>query len=402
MLTIQDCEQYLLHASGGHISPYLTVRRLVHEAGQRLVNMRSWRFLEGPTRYYDEPGKISGVGTWTSSTNLFTAQTPGLFDDYRWFEGDTVDLSGYRYEVEGKVSNSVLKLTGNIGVDGDYSFSMDRSRIELPAHHSLISVKRRRSSFSKFILCDQTQIQEFRATGYGANPGYALYGAVTRCYGGDDPTTKSSVLEIWPPASQTRVAELLMQFRVGWITPSVDTEEIETISGAEWIEPLFLQVLRQTALGYEAGEVDDIAGRMTMLKASTEFRDAVLRDTAAQPQRGGITGGWLGNCRRGAQMDAAIVATFGGPTPIVDDPATDPGDPVDPIEYAYSLGAFLSNGTPATIDLDANAELPVYLAGGGTGLVSTTQVSTVPPLYELPLTLADSSAAAATVDTEVV
>jgi len=95
-------------------------------------------------------------------------------------------------------------------------------------------------------------------------------------------------LDLWPTPGADKIDGLTAYFRAGWRFIRGDKD---AISVPAFMEPLYLQMVRTFALGYERDSEADIARRLGAIRGSSMFKDARTRDAQLHPTYGPILHG---------------------------------------------------------------------------------------------------------------
>lgn len=106
--------------------------------------------------------------------------------------------------------------------------------------------------------------------------------------GGVDGGEPRARLEIWPDPGADDDAALTVYYRAGWETLDEDSH---FISIPVWIQPLYIQLLRAFARGYEREDVSSLSQRCMEILAGPLFRAATRRDGMMQPEYGELRNG---------------------------------------------------------------------------------------------------------------
>ena len=104
--------------------------------------------------------------------------------------------------------------------------------------------------------------------------------SAARACGGGAPRPR---LDLWPTPGADKVDGLTAYFRAGWRSIRGDKD---TISVPAFMEPLYIQMVRTFALGYERDSEADISRRLSGLRNSTMFKDCRTRDSLLRPSYG--------------------------------------------------------------------------------------------------------------------
>jgi hypothetical protein len=108
------------------------------------------------------------------------------------------------------------------------------------------------------------------------------------------------VLEIYPTPTSFKAAAMTLHYTAGWLPVSDDGDYVKV---PDWIEPLFIQVVREYALGLEGDGGAGVIPRMEALKASSFWMDACSRDGQVQWDLGQILGGAAESHQTMSQFD---------------------------------------------------------------------------------------------------
>ena len=99
-------------------------------------------------------------------------------------------------------------------------------------------------------------------------------------------------LELWPTPSQDELDRLMVYYRGGW--QSVDSDNA-LVPIPDWVETLYLTLVRAFARGYERESEASIESRIQEVKAGPVYAAAQLRDKEMMahigPMRGGAASG---------------------------------------------------------------------------------------------------------------
>lgn len=93
------------------------------------------------------------------------------------------------------------------------------------------------------------------------------------------------ILELYPTPVTTDASALTVYYRSGWIAP-YSLDDNSTIGIPEYVEPLYIQILRAFARGYEEEDQGSLDARLAELYGGVLFRTAAERDGAIQHQYG--------------------------------------------------------------------------------------------------------------------
>jgi hypothetical protein len=308
VLTVQSCLDQIEHSLGGALSTQLDPIGIINEAGQYLVDMHDWIWLDRPPVSLDfraEINILSTAGTvqWHDGTHLLTLT--GAFTNYNWLDGDSIVISAGsgvpygRFPVISKHSNNsihigwtyapgggTVNLTGFVGV-------LKTDSIALPSDiGNIIDIQPTQGLTNSFNLTDVGFINQLR-TNEVAVGNFRYWGAITRGKNFSH-TNQASVgqgawrLEIYPTPTATEYNALTMYYRAGWRPV---TDDIDTINIPQYCESLMRMIVRAFARGYEEDDVASMHARLMEIQQSPMFMNARRRDGDMQPTLGQMSGG---------------------------------------------------------------------------------------------------------------
>lgn len=355
VLTPQICYRHIEHVLGGDLSELLDPSQILRGAGELFVSLHKWSWLQGRSICVDIPGPLSGAtADYTASTKRLV-QT-GAFATYTWVEGDKIKFTGAgvpavsegSHVIARKVGADELELeTGPSTVDATtLPWSIARSRVPLPPIVAqVIDAEPTDSSTYGLTFLTSESINQYR-TAIGQNITNYWYASVVQAPHDLAGGNVGLAVELWPAPSATIANGLTLFVRKGWDHPQTDTTKLKV---PEWIEPLFLQVLRAYALGFEADEIDTVDVRIERLRNSRMFMEMTRRDGSVQPYTGLIRGGHVMGYDTLA-MNARLAYPVGGPVNSTASGGGDTGDGGDggdggtPTLATFYLPIFDSSG----------------------------------------------------------
>lgn len=298
-LSVQNCLAHIEHTLGGPMPREIGGATLINQAGQFLTALHPWKWQEATEAKLNLRAKISITGaTWTYATLTLTKS--GAFTNYVFMDGDTVEIvSGTNvvvghYRVVSRTSANAIVLESDISTTagnlsgGDIAATLHTSAIALPSDfRELIAINTTSGLLRGVALTDHADLIQRRAASF-VSEGFhygAIVHAQTSATNGGAPTPR---LEIWPAPNANETGSLTMMYRAGWKAISNDTD---LISIPDWVEPLYIQILRSFARGYEEEDSAALDQRLTSLVSGVLFASAVDRDGMVQPHYGGLRGG---------------------------------------------------------------------------------------------------------------
>jgi hypothetical protein len=291
-----DLFEILRYTLGGPSETPIEEQELVNHAGHIFVTMHPWVWLNGRMAKLTTRASIAITGaSWVEATRTLTST--GSFTNYSFVTGDTIQITEGTnttlglYEIESRVDDDdIILVTGSsLGATASaIAGTMDNDQVELPTDFDfqrIIGYQADNALVNTMSLTtDQTMINLRSVT-----PGVTTlnFWAVlhwVRNNAGGAPTPR---LEIWPPNSVTE-EKFVIFYRGGWRTPTTDTQPLDIPT---WLEPLYVEVLKEVARGHEMEDEMPLYMRLDRLKQSQMFRDATLRDGTSQIDLGIMGGG---------------------------------------------------------------------------------------------------------------
>ena len=105
-------------------------------------------------------------------------------------------------------------------------------------------------------------------------------------------------LEIYPTPSSTTTEALTLYYRAGWARVYDDRKAIQIPA---YVEPLYIELLRAFARGYEEEDQASLSERISEVWRGPLFAVSVDRDASVQPDYGPLRNGAAASMHRGAQ-----------------------------------------------------------------------------------------------------
>jgi hypothetical protein len=293
-LSVQNCLAHIEHTLGGPMPREIGGATLINQAGEFLASVHPWKWQEATESKLDLRAKIAITGGTPGSQSLTKANA---FDNYTFLDGDVYEVTsgtnavkGF-YRVTGKTSGNAIALESDIvssGSTADQAGTLHTSAIALPSDfREMIAINTTSGLLRGVALTDHAELIQRRAASF-VSEGFhygAIVHAQTSATAGGAPTPR---LEIWPAPNANETGTLTMMYRAGWKTISNDTD---LISIPVWIEPLYIQLLRAFARGYEEEDAAALDQRLVSITAGVMFAAAVDRDGMVQPHYGRLRGG---------------------------------------------------------------------------------------------------------------
>ena len=307
VLTVQSCLDQIEHSLGGALSTQLDPIGIINEAGQYLVDMHDWIWLDRPPVSLDFRAEIDITGTvaWNDNTHHLTPAVAGKFTSYSWLDGDSIVITGGsgtpygRFPVIKRVSSNAIHIGWTYDApttpENVTSFvaKLKTDSIALPSDFgNIIDIQPTQGLTNSFNLTDVGFINQLR-TNEVAVGNFRYWGAITRGHNYDQ-GLETSVgqgawrLEIYPTPTATEYNALTMYYRAGWRPVENDTD---TINIPQYCESLMRMIVRAFARGYEEDDVASMHARLMEIQQSPMFMNARRRDGDMQPTLGQMSGG---------------------------------------------------------------------------------------------------------------
>jgi hypothetical protein len=303
---------------GGDLSVELDKIGILNQAGEFMVNMHPWRWLVGTSALINLRGVVTGTtATWTAST--LTLTDTGAFTDYTFVAGDKLEIisgtgatTGF-YEVASRTDDDSVVLQATISssdlATGDIQYRLEGNSAALPDNfRDIIAISATDALLYGVRLTSLEQILQNRTSQIEVTTSWNYQAAVN--YAGSPPVPR---LEIWPTPTTNQTGVFTMFYRSGWTRLLADSVNIEI---PEFVDSLFLRIVRYFTRGYEREDVLDMSQMLHATMQSPEFIMAAKRDGNTQPFYGKLRGGAAGVHSRhfGANKYAYIANTIGAPS----------------------------------------------------------------------------------------
>lgn len=300
-LTARLLEGIIRYDIGAHPGTPIEWLEMVNMAGQRFVALNAWKWLEGRQLVLRTRPQIAIEGaTWTEATLRLTKV--GAFASYEFLSADTFQLTDGTgatvgtYEIVAKFSDDALTLRTSIGAAANGQTNIDgtmrNDQVEIDPDfdfQAITAYALTNGLVGSFELTGTQGMLDLR-TWPGLSSTISFWAVLNWVRGlpgsGGQPVPR---LDLWPAAPDA-TEQIVLFYRAGWREVTTDTE---VLSLPNWLNGLFIEVLRCVVSGFEDPEEGSVAARLTELKASTDYIDAVTRDAMAQPTIGPMANTWL-------------------------------------------------------------------------------------------------------------
>ena len=316
----QVAESHIRHALGGSLNPLLSRAMVINTAGEYLVSMRPWRWCEDAIAYLDFRKNITVTGcSWTDSTDSITTASNAL-DGYVFVPGDTFEVTGGTgaytgyYRIVSVSGGNTLVLDRDISINatpqmentnhshaGQDTTPGDLTGISGIVHAEGVALP---YDFAELIAYHSTSglLQGLQMTSHGdllqkrasamTMPLGFHYASITQPAkldgSGEEKSRPYPRLEIWPAPSANENAAVQIVYRRGWASVSNSTEVLAIPS---WIEPLYTEIVRAYALGWEESDVATLDQRLAVIAQGPIYAAAIERDSSVQPDLGPLING---------------------------------------------------------------------------------------------------------------
>jgi len=306
VLTVQSCLDQIEHSLGGALSTQLDPIGIINEAGQYLVDMHDWIWLDRPPVSLDFRAEVGVNGTVTWNDNTHHLTLAGAFTNYSWLDGDSIVITAGsetpygRFPVISRVGSNAIHIGWPCNPAGGPSHSVTgfaanvkTDSIALPSDFgNIIDIQPTQGLTNSFNLTDVGFINQLR-TNEVAVGNFRYWGAITRGNNYDQGLGTSTGqgawrLEIYPTPTATEYNALTMYYRAGWRPVTDDTD---TINIPQYCESLMRMIVRAFARGYEEDDVASMHARLMEIQQSPMFLNARRRDGDMQPTLGQMSGG---------------------------------------------------------------------------------------------------------------
>ena len=333
-LTAKEALGHVRHALSSDKMPTVGGLRILNDAGESLVNMHSWRWLEGAQAYLSLrsgvdhvwlPENFRELMSLVASNSLnsgISLTTPDQIARHRADSSGSalhymaaVVFATKEVDVYGTVTFTA-QVTNNdiVAIEGDsdtVSFRMVSTMITTPQIHTLRYVQiggTKELTMANLVnaINDEPNLNVVATASAGSavcEISQKIGGPfVTGTFGISDTVDANSKIDIqnpvqtsgpggaprprldlWPTPGADSINGLTAYFRAGWRSIRGDRD---TISVPAFMEPLYIQMVRTFALGYERDSEADISRRLGGIRGSTMFKDCRTRDSLLHPTYG--------------------------------------------------------------------------------------------------------------------
>ncbi len=291
--------------------------RILNEAGHHLYSMHPWRWAVGRSSLLDLRGSLADTtATWTAATSTLTET--GAFTDYSFLAGDEIQIldgtgatTGV-YKIASRTSANAIVLDGSIAAGdlatGDISWQIYPQTISLPSDvRDIVHISSStETALYRVSLTTLQFILDKRASSAQVTSPSIFYATVV--YSGEPPRP---LLEIWPSPGSNATGALRIFYRSRWADILADSGTNSAIQIPDWINDLYIFIVRAYAAGYEKG---NIHARLAEIRSSPIFEAAKRSDGMVQPYHGKIQNGGARIWRRPRVIFDQVINMAEGPT----------------------------------------------------------------------------------------
>jgi hypothetical protein len=337
-LLTSDAIAHVRHTLASSDVPSIGAYRILDDAGEHLVNMHSWTWLEDGQATLDLTGNQPYVWLPDDFREIVAIQLEnGLNAGIRLTSKDrllelralaTAPSFEYHASVAHVPRGAAASATVTVGtvVDGNRLFIADAYNPSVEFH--FMTTPDDNTATARHIAVAATATANASALATAINDAPNLYvranavGAVvyishsrtgTRGNGltftqngtaftwdvmltGIDDGPVRARLELWPTPSQDDSDRLMVYYRRGWQACENDNALIPI---PQWCETLYLALVRAIARGYERESEADIGQRIAAVEQSPLAKTAMERDKLSVPHIGAMRGGAAASVRVG-------------------------------------------------------------------------------------------------------
>lgn len=294
VVSVNHALDHIRHTlGGGNLSIELDELGILNQAGEYLISMHPWHWLVGRSALINLRTSVSGTtATWTASGNILTET--GAFEDYSFVSGDVIEITdgtgattGF-YEVSSRTDDDNIVLSGSISssnlATGDIEWNIQANSCTLPSDfRDIVDITSTDSTLYDVRQTTLSQLLRYR-TSQPFVTGDWNY-AVAVSWSGSPPVP---ILELYPSSQSIQNGAFTIFYRGGWDRVTTDSANIDV---PEFIDSLFLRLVRAFARGYEREDSVTMNQLLLEIQQGPEFVMAARRDGMIQPYKSRLTGG---------------------------------------------------------------------------------------------------------------
>lgn len=337
-LTVQDCIGHIQHTLASDEVPAVGAYRILNDAGEYLCSCHHWRWLLGKRTTLDFeadqghvwlPGNFRELISYDATQGLTSGLSLTTHQHLIELRTSSITTSNWRYWAAISHAPRYEFATGTVtftdvpadastiiiddGVNGAVTFEFDTSGDGVSGSNTEVDTSASGETRSTAAAKFQTAIVGVKETGPlqvdasvsgavvtitsripGTQGNVALASSGTPnatlsgLSGGRDGGRPEPRLDIWPDPVTDLVDALTIYYRAGW--EHLD-EDSHSVSVPEWLEALYIQLVRAFARGYEREDMRSMSDRLNELTTSGMYMHAISRDAEIQPDYGPMMGG---------------------------------------------------------------------------------------------------------------
>lgn len=332
-LLVSDAIAHIRHTLASEDVPSIGAYRILNDAGQYMVNMHNWAWCEGAQQTLSLTANQDYVWLPEDFREIIAVQpTNGLNQGFRLttqerllqlrslavansfeFNG-TVVYAPRAKAAEATVTFSSLSSGSNIVVSdaynpsttftfktalGDADDDTTTSRFVVLGSTTTTAAANfakaindaphlyLRASASGAVVTVVHQREGTRGNSMTLTPSGGSMTVLTDDVGVDGGPVRAR-LELWPSPSQDETDRLMVYYRRGWQSCDSDNALIPI---PEWMETLYINIVRAFARGYERESEGPSDVRLAQIKQGPVYAAAQLRDKEAMQHMGPLRGG---------------------------------------------------------------------------------------------------------------
>lgn len=305
-LTVQGVGDQIRQTLAGDISPEVSIRLVMEQAGSFLASLHDWNWMRRTARLNLRASITVTDGTWTEATRSLTLTD--AFEDYVWVQGDEFKVTGGTgattgfYEIASRTSDDVVVLDTSIGAAANGSATIDGTlaldAIALPSDFKkFMAVQGSDVAVNQLEMVDWQDLLDLRSGSTSQTSG-RYFGSIKWV---GSPTTLQFApkprLEIWPSVATSQSSAFNLSYYADWGgLPTGDTSVLP-LPRTFAIEHLYMQIVRAMARGYDEEDQASMQRRLAEVVGGPEMAAAIQADGTQQVNLGKMRGGaaTLGN-----------------------------------------------------------------------------------------------------------
>ena len=302
-------------SASGNLPAEVSDLDVVNHAGLWLLSSRKWHFMLRPSVVLSVRPSISiTAGSLDAAGTTLTSGTD--FSAYTYVEGDDVEITGgtsttqgtYRVTATNGSSTITLATSASTSSPTDVTGTMKNWRAALPSDFGeLVGYDATESLVNSLTLTDVAHLNALRTNQIEVSS-WNFWGAIVWSEPQPD-GAPSPILELWPAPASADANALTIFYRARWVDVTNDNTEIRI---PWYMEPLFLQVCREFALGYTEYDNATLSARILDLQSGPVYGAAVEEDGRVQPDMGVMMGGMI--LSQPTSVDRWLRTTVQGPS----------------------------------------------------------------------------------------